>query len=162
MNKVKNIIRKGFTATLLSAISLGALAQVELKTEMFKVVEVQKDNGTSKIEWVTPDNITPGDKVGYRIMVKNKGDKAADDIVLNNPVPENTIYVNGSARGANSSIVFSVDQGKTFATPEKLFIEKNGKKLPATAKDYSNVRWVLTSSLKAGEKGSVQYVVQVK
>ena len=44
----------------------------------------------------------------------------------------------------------------------QLFIQKNGKKLPATAKDYSNVRWVLTSSLKAGEKGSVQYVVQVK
>ncbi len=162
MNKVKQLINKSMVAALLSVASLTAFAQVELKTEMYKVIEVQKDNGTSKIEWVTPDNITPGDKVGYRIMVENKGDKAADDIVLNNPVPENTIYVNGSARGANSSIVFSVDQGKTFATPEKLFIEKNGKKLPATAKDYSNVRWVLTSSLKVGEQSSVQYVVQVK
>lgn len=162
MNKVKQLINKSMVAALLSVASLTAFAQVELKTEMYKVIEVQKDNGTSKIEWVTPDNITPGDKVGYRIMVKNKGDKAADDIVLNNPVPENTIYVNGSARGANSSIVFSVDQGKTFATPEKLFIKKNGKKLPATAKDYSNVRWVLTSSLKVGEQSSVQYVVQVK
>ena len=162
MNKVKQLINKSMVAALLSVASLTAFAQVELKTEMYKVIEVQKDNGTSKIEWVTPDNITPGDKVGYRIMVKNKGDKAADDIVLNNPVPENTIYVDGSARGANSSIVFSVDQGKTFATPEKLFIEKNGKKLPATAKDYSNVRWVLTSSLKVGEQSSVQYVVQVK
>jgi uncharacterized repeat protein (TIGR01451 family) len=162
MNKVKSVIKKGFIGALLSAAPLLAFSQVELKTEMYKIVEVQKDNGTSNIEWVTPDNITPGDKVGYRILVENKGDKPADDIVLNNPVPENTIYVDGSARGANSSIVFSVDQGKTFATPEKLFIMKNGKKLPATAKDYSNVRWVLTSSLKAGETGSVQYVVQVK
>ena len=46
--------------------------------------------------------------------------------------------------------------------PEKLFIEKEGKKLPAQAKDYTHVRWSLISPLKAGEKGSVQYVVQVK
>ena len=162
MNKVKSIIKKGFIGALFSAAPLLAFAQIELKTEMYKVIEVQKDNGTSKIEWIAPDSITPGDKVGYRIIVENKGDKPADDLVLNNPVPENTIYVAGSARGANSSIVFSVDQGKTFATPEKLFIIKDGKKLPASAKDYSNVRWVLTSSLKAGEKGSVQYIVQVK
>ncbi len=162
MNKVRDLIKKSVIGALFSVIALGAFAQVELKTEMYKVVEVQKDNGTSKIEWLTPDNITPGDKVGYRILVENKGDKPADDIVLNNPVPENTTYVDGSARGANSSIVFSVDKGKTFDIPQKLFIIKNGEKLPATAKDYSNVRWVLTSSLKAGEKGSVQYVVQVK
>lgn len=162
MTNIKRFIKKALILTVLPAMSVSALAQVELKTEMYKVVEVQKDNGTSKIEWIAPDSITPGDKVGYRILVENKGDKPADDIVLNNPVPENTVYVAGSARGANSSIVFSVDQGKTFATPEKLFIIKNGKKLPASAKDYSNVRWVLTSSIKAGEKGSVQYIVQVK
>ncbi len=137
-------------------------AEVTLKTEMFKVVEVQLDNGTSKLEWVAPDSIVPGDKVGYRIIVENKGDKNADDIVLNNPVPENTIYVDGSARGANSSIVYSVDGGKTFAKPAQLFIEKNGRKVAASAKDYSNLRWVLNQPVKAGAKASVQYVVQVK
>ena len=82
-----------------------AFAQVELTTEMFEVVETQQDNGTSKLEWVKPDNIIPGDKVGYRISFKNTGDQPAADIVLNNPVPENTIYVENSARGANSDIV---------------------------------------------------------
>jgi uncharacterized repeat protein (TIGR01451 family) len=139
-----------------------AFAQVELTTEMFEVVETQQSNGTSKVEWVTPDNIIPGDKVGYRISFKNNGDQPAADIVLNNPVPENTIYVNDSARGANSDIVFSVDGGKQFASPEQLFIEVNGKKVPATAKDYTHVRWTLTSALPAGKDGSVQYVVQVK
>ena len=139
-----------------------AFAQVELKTEMFEVIEKQQANGTSKVEWVTPDNIIPGDKVGYRISFKNTGDQPAADIVLNNPVPENTIYVDDSARGANSDIVFSVDGGKQFASPEQLFIEVNGKKVPATAKDYTHVRWTLTSALPAGKEGSVQYVVQVK
>ncbi len=161
MTIINRSILKALLLTILPVVSVNALAQVELKTEMYKVVEVQKGNGTSKIEWIAPNSITPGDKVGYRLIVENKGDKPADDIVLNNPVPENTIYVDGSARGSNSSIVFSVDQGKTFAAPEKLFIVKNGKKLPASAKDYSNVRWIMTSPLKSGEKSSVQYIVQV-
>lgn len=139
-----------------------AFAQVELKTDMFEVIETQQANGTSKVEWVTPDNIIPGDKVGYRISFTNTGDKPAADIVLNNPIPENTVYVDDSARGANSKIVFSVNGGKEFANPEQLFVEVNGKKVPATAKDYTHVRWTLTSALPAGKDGSVQYVVQVK
>ena len=139
-----------------------AVAQVELTTEMFEVVETQQNNGTSKVEWVNPDNIIPGDKVGYRISFKNTGEQPAADIVLNNPVPQNTIYVEDSARGANSTIVFSVDGGKQFANPEQLFIEVNGKKVPATAKDYTHVRWTLNQPLPAGKDGNVQYVVQVK
>lgn len=147
---------------LLLLIPAFAIAQVELKTDMFKVVEVQQKNGTSKVEWTKPDNIVPGDKVGYRITVNNTGSEAADDLVLNNPVPENTIYVADSARGANSNIEFSVDGGKQYAKPTQLFITKDGKKLPATAKDYTHVRWTLLSPLKADGKSSVQYVVQVK
>lgn len=147
---------------LLLLIPAFAIAQVELKTDMFKVVEVQQKNGTSKVEWTKPDNIVPGDKVGYRITVNNTGSEAADDLVLNNPVPENTIYVADSARGANSNIEFSVDGGKQYEKPAQLFITKDGKKLPATAKDYTHVRWTLLSPLKADGKSSVQYVVQVK
>lgn len=147
---------------VLSFLPSLALAQVELKTDMFEVVEVQKENGKSKIEWVQPDNIIPGDKVGYRISFENTGSEPADNIVLNNPVPENTIYVDGSARGANSKILYSVNGGQLFDSPEKLFVEKEGKKLPAQAKDYTHVQWTLTSPLKKGETGSVQYVVQVK
>lgn len=158
----KNIVKNTLLLMVMPAISFTATAQVEITTETYKVIEVPKENGESKIEWIKPNSITPGDRVGYRLTVVNTGDKPAANIVLNNPVPENTLYVDGSARGANSLIVFSVDQGKTFAQSEKLFIQKDGKKLPATAKDYSNIRWILNSELKAGEKDSVQYVVQVK
>jgi uncharacterized repeat protein (TIGR01451 family) len=147
---------------VLSFLPSLAFAQVELKTDMFEVVEVQKENGTSKVEWVTPDNIIPGDKVGYRISFENTGDQPADNIILNNPIPENTVYVTDSARGANSKIEFSVDTGKQYAEPMQLFIEKDGKKLPAQAKDYTHVRWTLISPLTKGQTGSVQYVVQVK
>ncbi len=148
--------------SLLVILPCIALAEVEVKTEVYEVIEVKQDNGSSKLEWVTAQSIVPGDRVGYRIRFENTGKDPADNIVLNNPVPENTIYVDGSARGANSKIVYSVNGGHLFGTPKQLFIEKEGKKMPATAKDYTNIRWTLSSPLKAGEQGSVQYVVQVK
>lgn len=152
---------KKLTALLFLVPSL-SFAQVELTTKMFEVIEVQKDNGKSRIEWVNADNIIPGDKVGYRISFKNNGTEPADNIVLNNPVPENTLYVADSARGANTEIEYSVNAGNDFGQPNELFIEKDGKKMPANAKDYTHVRWTLTKALASGESGSVQYVVQVK
>ncbi len=156
MNKIKK------TIALLAWLPALAMAQVELSTQTYKVTEVIKADGSSKIEWVTADSIVPGDKVGYRIIVNNNGTEPADSIVLDNPVPQHTVYVAGSARGANSKIEYSVDSGKSYNMPEKLFITKNGKKYPATAKDYSHVKWTLTHALKAGESTQVQYVVQVK
>jgi uncharacterized repeat protein (TIGR01451 family) len=152
---------KTLIALLLLVPSL-AFAQVELKTDTFKIIEVQQKNGTSKMEWVSADSIVPGDKVGYRITVNNKGAEDAADIVLNNPVPENTVYVTDSARGANSNIEFSVDGGKQYSKPTQLFITKDGKKQPATAKDYTHVRWTLLKPLGARSESSVQYAVQVK
>lgn len=152
---------KKFLFTLFLLPNL-ALAQVDLNTQMFEVVEVKQKNGSNKLDWVQADNIIPGDKVGYRINFHNKGEKNADNIVLANPIPENTVYVSDSARGANTDIEFSVDGGKQYQVPSLLFIEKDGKKVPAKAKDYTHVRWTLKSALKADEKGSVQYVVQVK
>ena len=155
-------MKKLIALLALALFPLSAFAQIELTTEIFKVVTVKDKNGNSKVEWQKPDNIVPGDKVGYRIRFANTGNEAADDLVLNNPIPENTVYVSDSARGANSQILFSVDGGKEFKNADQLFVTKNGKKLKATAKDYTNVRWVISNALKAGENGSVQYIVQVK
>lgn len=139
-----------------------AFAQIEINTEIFKVVETKTESGKAKQEWVKADSIVPGDKVGYLIRFDNKGQEAAGDLVLNNPIPENTFYIENSARGANSAIRFSADGGNKFAEADKLFIEKNGKKMLAGPKDYTNVRWLISSELPAGESSSVQYVVQVK
>ena len=147
---------------LIALLPTLAFAQVELKTEIFKVVETRLTTGKVKQDWVKDQAIAPGDKVGYQILFTNSGAEPADNIVLNNPIPEHTFYIADSARGANSNIVFSADGGKLFATPEKLFIEKDGKKVLASPKEYTNVRWSISKALPAGESGSVQYIVEVK
>jgi len=153
---------KFFLLAILVLPSL-SLAQVELTTEAFEVIEKTLESGKPQTQWIKPDNIVPGDKIGYKITIKNSSNDAADNLVLSNPIPEHTLYIDGSARGANATIQFSIDKaGKAFAKPSELFVEENGKRILATAKHYTHVKWILNQSIPAGEESSVQYVVQVK
>lgn len=70
-----------------------AFAQVNLISEVFKIVAVTHDNGTVSEQWQAAEKIVPGDKVGYRIRYQNEGEQAATGIVINNPIPQNTVYL---------------------------------------------------------------------
>jgi len=137
-------------------------ADVQLENKAFKVVTVTSENGAKTQQWQTPDKMLPGDIVGYQISFSNPDAEAAENIVIANPIPENTSYVAGSAKGMGTSITFSVDGGKNYAQPEQLFVEKDGEKVQASAADYSHVRWQLNQPLAAGANGSVQYQVLIK
>jgi uncharacterized repeat protein (TIGR01451 family) len=157
-----NTFVKSLTAMALILSSISAWSEVELKNEAFKVVTLTSDNGASSEQWQTPDKMLPGDKVGYQISFENTGKEAATDIVIANPIPENTVYVAASAKGLNTDIDFSTDGGKTYAQPSKLLIEKDGERVQATAADYTHVRWTLNKPLAIGAESSVQYAVIIK
>ena len=153
---------KSLAAIALLLSSISAWSEVILKNDVFKVVTLTSDNGATSEQWQTPDKILPGDKVGYQISFENTGKEAATDIVIANPIPGNTVYVDGSAKGLNTTIEFSTDGGKSYAQPSKLFIDKNGKSVQAIAADYTNVRWTLKKPLAIGAESSVQYAVIIK
>jgi uncharacterized repeat protein (TIGR01451 family) len=157
-----NTFVKSLAAMALIFSSINAWSEVELKNEAFKVVTLTSDNGASSEQWQTPDKMLPGDKVGYQISFENTGKEAATDIVIANPIPENTVYVAASAKGLNTDIDFSADGGKTYAQPSKLLIEKDGERVKATAADYTHVRWTLNKPLAIGAESSVQYAVIIK
>jgi len=139
-----------------------AFAQVTLVTEAFKIVAVKNDDGTVSESWVAADEIVPGDKVGYKISYNNIGDQAATGIVINNPVPENTIYVANSAQGTGSQITYSADAGKTFARTAELVVVKDGKSKKARAEDITHIRWTLPEAVAPKASGSVEFQVRVK
>lgn len=147
------------SALLLS--SLMATAEVTLTNEVFKVVNKKNDKGEMVEVWQQANKMLPGDMAGYKITFTNKGNQPAADIVINNAVPEHTIYKANSAKGDNTKIEFSVD-GKSFASSDKLTVTRNGKKVNAKASDYQHLRWLLTKPLAAGSQGSVQYIVTIK
>lgn len=151
-------------ALTLSLILLSGItsAEVTLSNTVFEVVTITNKDGSQQDQWQQPDKILPGERIGYQIEVTNQGSEAAADIVIANPIPEHTVYVQGSAKGLDAQIEFSVDNGNTYAIPAELFIEKDGKRVQAKASDYTQVRWTLNTSLAAGASTTVQYIVKIK
>ncbi len=149
---------------LLLVVSSGpVMAQVELSTTAeIEIVEVQAD-GREVVRLESASRVIPGTEVIYTITAKNTGAQPADSVVVTNPVPLQTRYVEGSATGANTDITFSVDGGQSWGVAQSLtVIDANGEERAATADDYTHVRWTLQSGLAPDQQVPVWYRAQVK
>lgn len=131
---------------------------VELRTIAEKEVRVVTESGEVELRRVPAAKVVPGDEVIYTIQAKNISADPVSDIVITDPIPEHTTYRDGSATRRGSEITFSVDGGTTFAAPEKLQVtEADGAIRPATASDYTHVRWNFRDPLPPGESRSVGF-----
>lgn len=149
-------------ASIFAGHALTARAQtVEVVQKAEREVEVLEKG--VKVKKVAPvEKIVPGDDVVYTLTYTNKTGKPATDVAITNPVPKHTRYKDGSAAGDGTVITFSVDGGKTYATPDKLFVtikDKSGKDVtrPAVAQDYTHIRWLVKQTLAPGQSGSVRF-----
>ena len=156
------MIKKLTLALSLALMSTFVSAEVTLTNSMFEVVTITAEDGSTTDQWQQPDKLVPGERVGYQVEVNNQGTEPAADIVIANPIPEHTEYVQDSAKGLGTQVEFSVDNGKTFALPAQLFVEQNGERVQAQAADYTQVRWKLNQPLAAGASSTVQYIVKIK
>ena len=135
---------------------------IEVKNVAEVETEVKDAKGKVTIKRAPAAKVVPGSEVIYTTTFKNLGSKAAGNIVINNPLPLNTTLTAGSVFGANTNITYSLD-GKVFATPDKLKVkDKDGKEIPATAADYTHIRWSLQGELAAGKTGEVGFRSVIK
>lgn len=149
------IILSLFVSQTFAAIELKTIAEIEI-TEI-------GSKGTKKIKRVPATKVIPGKEVIYTITATNTGEQAASKIKIKDPIPEHTIYVDGSAAGKNTVITFSVNGGKTYSKEKKLFVKNaEGKLVQAVAKDYTNIRWTFESELKPNQSASVWFRARVK
>jgi len=138
---------------------------VELKSVSEVDVTVTNDKGEKEVKRVeaAKANVTPGDTVIFTNYYVNKGDKSASDVVITNPVPEHMIYLDGSAEGKGTRIEFSIDKGKSFVPAGKLTVRnKEGREKPASAADYTHIRWTVEKPIEKGGKGSVSFKAKVE
>ena len=151
------------TPLILAMFSAHALAQIEVKTVAeIEVTEIDKQ-GNKVVKRTAPTTVVPGTEVIYTITAKNTGTEPADNIVVTNPVPKETVYVDGSAFGAGTKITFSVDGGKSFDQAKNLTVkDASGKSRTAKAEDYTYVRWTLQFKLQPGQEAPVWYRTRVK
>ena len=167
MKNITYLTTKLAVGLLAALFTLTSSAQekgsIELKMIAQKEVTVENEEGEKEVKREAATKVVPGDHVIYTVEYKNVGDEDADSVVINNPIPENMHYVPGSAKGDNTEIVFSIDGGISFDKPENLkVVGEEGNERPATAKEYTNIRWTLTTSVKSGEVGTVSYRAELE
>ncbi len=154
------------TALLLLVLSgIGAAwadGGIELTMVAQEQIISQDANGKQVITLTNPTSVVPGDTIVYTTHYRNKGKVIAENVVITNPIPSDTAYITHSASQANASVSYSVDGGKQFDTPANLTITgSDGKPRPATANDYSHIRWTL-KSIAPDASGSVNFHALVR
>ncbi len=133
-------------------------ADIELKAVVESEVTAFDEEGKKIVKRVPATKVIPGGEVIYTITYTHVGKEPAENVVITNPVPEHMRYKENSARGQGTLILFSTDQGKTFATSENLKIrDASGTEYPAQASDYTHIRWILQRSLSVNENGQVSF-----
>ena len=152
-------------AVLLLPIGAVAKPLVSVSITAEKEVTVVK-SGQKTIKKIAATRIEPDDVIFYTMNYINSGDESATSAVLDDPIPQGTVYLPGSAFGAGAEITFSIDGGKSFKKPSLLIYElknPNGSidKRTASPEEYTHIRWII-SRIDAGAKGAVGFQVRIK
>jgi uncharacterized repeat protein (TIGR01451 family) len=164
MRKLKIVLAASAIVVGLGAMSLQAKQEpVTLVSKSYKeVIKVDK-HGNKKVVLEETKKVIPGDYVVYKNSISNNSDKDVNDMVLNNAIPKHTEYVADSAKcDGECEILFSVDGGKVFDAPENLMVKVGDKERLALPKEYTNVRWILTSALKSKSVTSVSFKTRLQ
>lgn len=145
------------SAIALAIMTMTVQAEVTISSQSYQ--KVVKKN---KAKWVKAANVVPGSVVRYINTLKNKGKETAQNLVVVNTIPEHMEYINGTAVcQSKCNVTYSVDGGKTFAKPKKLFVGKGKKRHRASAKEYTTIKWVV-AELNGGKKTTVEYKAKLQ
>ena len=159
----KVVLAAGIAALLLATSVVAKESAVTLNTKSYKEVVKVDASGAKKIVLEEAKKVVPGDTVVYKNSITNHTNKNVNDMVLNNAIPAHTEYVADSAKcEKDCDIVFSVDGGKKFDKAENLMVISGDKKRLALPKEYTNVRWILTSALDANSVTDVSFKTRLQ
>ena len=162
-----NIQKLIATLILMLALPLQAFAAADIKLNLVAEKEVTVKEGNRDVKKrVAATSIEPGEEIIYTIRYRNAGDLEATNVDVKNPVPNNTVYVSGSASGKGAEITFSADGGKTFGKASSVTYQVKDssgktKTQKAAPENYTNIRWVI-KRINPGQSGELGYRVKVK
>jgi uncharacterized repeat protein (TIGR01451 family) len=120
---------------------------LETSIEVARLEVVTGPTGQEARRWVPAGRLSAGDEVHYTVRVRNPGKQAVNSVVVTKRLPFGVRYLRGSATGPAAEVQFSVDGGKTFATPEVLSGAGRKGQRKSLEADYTHVRWVLSKPL---------------
>ena len=154
-------------ALAVTLLPMDAWAKPEVKVSMIAEKEVAVvENGKTLIKRVAADTVESGQTLFVTLIGNGQGVEKATNVVLNNPLPEGTVYFTNSAYGEGTRIVFSADGGQSYDVPVRLTIpvkKEDGsvEKRLAKPEAYTHIRWTIAEVLP-GKRLELGYRVVVK
>jgi hypothetical protein len=134
-------------------ISIKTVAEVETRVIVA---------GSEVVKLAPADRLVPADQVIYTLEVHNSDASAVSAPTVSYPIPQHMVYIANSAIGPGADVSYSVD-GHTFDKPENLKVPAtDGRLRPATAADYTHIRWQFKHALKANSTAFVRFRALVK
>lgn len=154
-----------FTTALLTTFTVpthtAEPGAIKISSIAEKETEVIDKNGNKTSKRTRVDTAVPGDEIIYTITFENISTKPASNIVITNPIPNDTTYL--SANGTNTEITFSIDGGNQYAARDKLIVTiSEGNTRPAMPSDYTHLRWAYKGELGVGEASEVSFRAVIK
>lgn len=153
---VKSMIRQAMLVIVgtltFGTFAVDVMAAPQVNLDIVALKQVKDENGRAVLKPAQEFDV--GEIITYRIQFANTGDEAATGVVIENPIPKDTVYVSGSAKGANAKVEFSSDGGKRY----QAVAAAEGKSANTA---LTHVRWIV-AKIEAGASGSVQYQVTVR
>jgi uncharacterized repeat protein (TIGR01451 family) len=136
-----------------------ARASLELATRVEKIVAVDAaDASAPRTQLVPAGAASPGDELVVTVTFANVSGQALDGVRITQPIPSNMRYVDGSAIGPGSEVLYSIDGGASYGQPNELkVVAADGTRRAATADDYTHIRWLLKAPLEAGARGFARF-----
>lgn len=136
--------------------------------EVTLVAEVREEFQVSpgrRIQRLVPaTTLRQGQEIFYTVRIRNPSSVPARDVEVVQRIPQNTTYVPNSASGPGAQIALSADGGLTFGNEGQLTVvdqsavalmqatstDRQALTRPATARDYTHIRWRLRNPLAPG------------
>lgn len=149
---------KKLVISLVAGTLLAGAAQAQGVTLAAHVLQERtvEENGVKRVVLAPAGKVVPGNEVVYELAFANQGSRAAEKVVLTNPVPATLEYVSGE--GA----LVSIDGGKTFGALTTLKVATaDGTQRAAEPRDVTHVRWNLPP-VAPGASGHVLFKARLK
>jgi hypothetical protein len=154
--------RAGFVLGIAGVIAAAAVAQQPVARPRELAVSATLERidaaaGGTAVQ-IAPDTVAShADQLIVSVRFTNESEHAIDSIRITSPVPADVRYVPQSASGPGSLVLFSVDHGKTFGTPEELALASPDGVRAADPADYTHVRWIFRAPLDVGASGVARF-----
>ncbi|MDW8259474.1 MAG: hypothetical protein RML32_08520 [Gammaproteobacteria bacterium] len=135
---------------------------IELKS-IAQIEESYTDaQGKPAVRRVPAARVVPGTEVIWTMIATNVCRQRAENVSIDNPVPEHMSYVADSAAGTGAEVTYSLD-GVHYAAAAALQVrDADGALRPARADEYKAIRWTFRNPIGPGQLATASFRATVR